>query len=74
MSSNLPYDVAMADPLTQIRDATQRQRQAITDRDAAMRAARDAGHTWASIAEAAGLTPHGVRYALGYSRKSTGGE
>ena len=31
-------------------------------------------HTWAAIAEAAGLTPHGVRYALGYSRKSTGGE
>lgn len=30
----------------------------------ALQAARDAGHTWQDIADAAGMTAHGVRYAL----------
>ena len=58
----------VTDPLDQIRDAIARRDQALADRDTAMRAARAAGHTWAAIAEAAQLTPHGVRFALGYKR------
>ena len=37
---------------------------ATRDRDNALRAARDNGHTWRAIAEAAGMTEHGVRLAL----------
>ena len=37
---------------------------ATRDRNTAMRAARDNGHTWRAIAEAAGMTQHGVRLAL----------
>lgn len=55
----------VTDHLEQIRDAIARRGQALIDRDDAMRAARAAGHTWAAIAEAAHLTPHGVRFALG---------
>ena len=58
----------MTDHLEQIRDAIARRDQALIDRDAAMRAARAAGHTWAAIAEAAHLTPHGARFALGRKR------
>ena len=58
----------VTDHLEQIRDAIARRDQALIDRDAAMRAARAAGHTWAAIAEAAHLTPHGVRFALGRKR------
>lgn len=61
----------MTDPLDQIRDAIARRDQALADRDAAMRAARAAGHTWAAIAEAAHLTPHGVRFALGRKHETT---
>lgn len=60
----------VTDHLEQIRDAIARRDQALVDRDTAMRAARAAGHTWAAIAEAAQLTPHGVRFALGYKRSS----
>lgn len=41
---------------------------ATTERDRAMREAREAGATWQAIADAAGMTPHGVRYALGVKR------
>lgn len=37
---------------------------ATSDRNTAMRAARDNGHTWRAIAEAAGMTQNGVRWAL----------
>lgn len=60
----------VTDPLDQIRDAVARRDQALADRDKAMQTAREAGHTWATIAEAAQLTPHGVRFALGYKRSS----
>ncbi len=52
------------DALASIRTAVDRQRKALADRDAAMLTAREAGHTWQAIADAAGMTPHGVRYAL----------
>lgn len=41
---------------------------AIEERDIAMRAARETGQTWQAIADAARMTPHGVRYALGVKR------
>lgn len=50
--------------LDHIRKAVTRQQQALADRDTAMQNARDAGHTWQAIADAANMTPHGVRYAL----------
>ena len=37
---------------------------ATRDRNTAMRAARDNGHTWRAIAEAAHMTQNGVRWAL----------
>ena len=37
---------------------------ATRDRNNALRTARENGHTWRAIAEAAGMTPHGVRWAL----------
>ena len=54
----------MNDPLDEITRAVAAERQALHDRDAAMRAAREAGHTWRSIAIAADMTEHGVRKAL----------
>ena len=49
---------------------------ATRDRNTAMRAARDNGHTWRAIAEAAGMTEHGVRLALrrDAERRAAGGE
>ena len=60
-----PYDYPMTDPGREHLPRSPRN---------AVREPVGKDHTWAAIAEAAGLTPHGVRYALGYSRKSTGGE
>ena len=57
------------DPLATISAAVDRQRRALEDRDAAMLAAREAGQTWQAIADAAGMTPHGVRYALNLRRR-----
>lgn len=54
----------MTNPLDEIARAVAAELQAIHDRDAAMRAAREAGHTWRSIAIAADMTEHGVRKAL----------
>lgn len=45
-------------------DAVNRIERATRDRDTAMRTARDNGHTWRAIAEAAGMTQNGVRFAL----------
>lgn len=56
------------EPLDQIRQAVSDQRQATERRDAAMRLAREQGATWQAIADAADMTPHGVRYALGVKR------
>jgi len=45
---------------------------AATDRrNAAMSEARASGETWADIATAAGMTPNGVRKALGFVRVSS---
>jgi len=55
---------SMTDPLDKITQAVAAERQAHHDRDAAMRAAREAGHTWRSIAHAADMTERGVRKAL----------
>lgn len=49
---------AIAAAARQITDAT-------AARNAAMRTARDAGHTWRAIATAAGMTETGARKALG---------
>ena len=54
----------MNNPLDEITRAVAAERQALHDRDAAMRAAREAGHTWRSIAHAAGMTERGVQKAL----------
>lgn len=43
-------------------------RSAADQRDAAMKAARESGCTWREIAIAAGMTDHGVRKAVGYTR------
>ena len=61
--------MSTADPLTRVRQAVADQQSATERRDQAMRDARDAGATWQAIADAAGMTPHGVRYALGYKRE-----
>ena len=50
--------------LTAITSTIDRIERATRDRDTAMRTARDNGHTWRAIAEAAGMTEHGVRLAL----------
>jgi len=55
---------SMTDILDKITQAVVAERQALHDRDAAMRAAREAGHTWRSIAHAAGMTERGVQKAL----------
>ena len=55
---------SMTDPLDEITRAVAAERQALHDRDTAMRAAREAGHTWRSIAIAADMTERGVQKAL----------
>ena len=50
--------------LAAITSTVDRIERATRDRDAAMRAARGNGHTWRAIADAAGMTEHGVRWAL----------
>ena len=55
---------SMTNSLDEIARAVAAERQAIHDRDAAMRAAREAGHTWRSIAIAADMTERGVQKAL----------
>lgn len=54
----------MAEILEEISEAVDRERRARRDRDVALRAARDAGVTWQAIADAADMTPNGVRWAL----------
>lgn len=44
--------------------------EAISRRNAAMIKARMSGETWADIAAAAGMTPNGVRKAIGFRRGS----
>ena len=58
----------MTDPLDKIRAAVRKQESATAERNAAMQTARDAGAHWQTIADAAQMTPHGVRYALGHKR------
>ena len=50
--------------LAAITSTIDRIERATRDRDTAMRTARDNGHRWRAIAEAAGMTEHGVRLAL----------
>ena len=50
--------------LAAITSTVDRIERATRDRNTAMRAARDNGHTWRAIADAAGMTQHGVRLAL----------
>lgn len=52
----------------QVSTAEQELDQALQARNDLMRRARAAGWTWRSIANAAGLTEHGVRKALDYRR------
>lgn len=54
--------------LQQITEATKASSAAIGQRNQAMRDARASGATWAVIAAAAGMTPNGVRKALGVKR------
>ena len=61
--------------LTAITFTIDRIERATRDRDTAMRTARDNGHTWRAIAEAAGMTEHGVRLALrNAERRAAAGE
>ena len=39
-------------------------------RNELIRQARSEGHTWRSIAQAAGMTEQGARFAIGYKRKN----
>jgi predicted transcriptional regulator len=48
-------------------------RKATDARNAAMRAARESGETWADIARAAGMTPQGARKAMEVERVRTVG-
>ena len=50
--------------LAAITSTVERIERATRDRNTAMRAARVNGHTWRAIAEAAGMTQNGVRWAL----------
>lgn len=50
--------------LDAIASAVDRIERATRDRNNALRTARDNGHTWRAIAEAAGMTQNGVRWAL----------
>lgn len=50
--------------LAAITSTVERIERAKRARDNALRAARDNGHTWRAIADAAGMTEHGVRLAL----------
>lgn len=50
--------------LEAIASAVDRIERATRDRNNALRAARENGHTWRAIAEAAGMTQNGVRWAL----------
>ena len=50
--------------LDAITSTVERIERATHDRNNALRAARDNGHTWRAIAEAAGMTQNGVRWAL----------
>lgn len=52
------------DDLTAITRAVETIRQATEDRDRAMKSAREAGHTWRSIALAADMTEKGVIKAV----------
>ena len=50
--------------LAAITSTVERIERATRDRNTAMRAARDNGHTWRAIADAAHMTQNGVRWAL----------
>lgn len=58
-----------ATQLRTIAKAREQIERSIIERNEAMRAARQSGETWADIAAAAGMTPNGVRKALGFRRE-----
>lgn len=59
---------AVARYAKQVQSYDEKRAAAAEHRDEAMRAAREDGATWREIATAAGMTEHGVRKALGYTR------
>ena len=62
----------MSDYLHEIRDAAAMMTNAHQRRNNYMRAARESGATWRTIALAAGMTEHGVRHALTHTAAAPG--